>query len=136
MTNQDDKMSYIDDYFKKNGIYELYHDLCMRMDTVPVSRESLQAIYVDVLDRHEELYAQAISELDNDKKLLLESLEKEEAPIEDLVSVDNLPPSITITVNDMKGAVICLYILFPDKATEPHIIPSYVSEENDTTIFL
>lgn len=136
MDDTTDRWAHMEAHFEKNKTYETYHDLCMKLDTLPVSREQLIAVYVDILDRHEELYEQATAELDSDKRNLLEELENEGAPVEDLVTVNGLPPSVTVPINQLKGGMICLCVLFPQEPSKPHVITAYIEKGNDTAIFL
>lgn len=131
-----EKVKYIEAHIKKHRIYESYHDMCMRLDIAPVTRDDLVAKYVDIIERHEEFFEQAKSELENDKRQLLEGLEKEGAPVEDLASVESLPPSVYIPINEMKGSMVCLYVLFPGEAYQPYIVPAYVADGDDTAIFM
>lgn len=136
MIDGSEKRGLMEGYFKENKVYENYHELCMKLDTVPVSREKLVDMYLDIIDRCEQLYEEASSELESDKKQLLESLESEEAPVEDIVTVDDLPPSTTVTVNELKTGVICLYVVFPKNPSQPYVIPAHVDSESGEATFL
>jgi len=136
MDEGQDRHALMGGHFERNGIYEGYHDLCMKLDTVPVSRDALIDVYLDILEKRDELYEQASSEVENDKRKLLEDLEEEGAPVEELVMVNALPPSMTITVNELKAGIICLYVVFPKGPSKPYVIPAYVESGNDRATFL
>jgi len=127
---------FIEDLLEKQGMYALYHDLCMRVEVIPVTRETFVDAYVDVMNRREELYAKAKSCHDNDKRLLMEALERVNAPVEDRASVGMLPPSVTVTLNTLRDGFICLYVLFPNGPDAPSIIPAYLIKGQSEATFL
>jgi hypothetical protein len=128
--------TYIEDTLEKQGLYALYHDLCLRVETIPITKEAFIDAYVDVLNRRAELYAQAVGCHVSDKTLLLEALEKVKAPVEDLVSVAMLPPSVTVTLNPLRDGFICLYVLFPNGPDAPSVIPAYIVKGQNEATFL
>lgn len=131
-----DIKSFVEGMLSKESTYKRYCDLCMRVEAVPIDEDDFVDKYVDIIVRREELYREAMSMLDSDKRQLLDELEKVGAPVEDLVMVDILPPSTTITLNKFNDGMICLYVMFPNGSDNPMIIPAYVGSGKDDAIFL
>jgi hypothetical protein len=127
---------FVEDLLEKQGTYERYSDLCLRVETNPLPRDDFVDRYVNIIIRREEYFQQATSLLPDDKRKLLESLEQAGAPVEDLVTVDMLPPSMTLPLNKLSKGMICLYIMFPAGSSNPTIIPAYVEAGNDEAVFL
>lgn len=127
---------FVEGLLEKQGIYELYCDLCLRLETLPISRDDFVDKYVDIILRREEIFKQATALLNDDKKKLLETLEKSGAPVEDLVTVDMIPPSMIFPVNRLSKGMICLYVLFPTGSSNPTIMPAYVESGSDEAVFL
>jgi hypothetical protein len=125
--------TFVEGILEKEGLYVLYVELCQKVDTPPVSKEAFTDAYVDVIARRRELFSEATRALDQDKRLLLETLEKAGAPLEDLASVGSLPPSVTVTLNDLSDGVICLYVIFPSGPDKPNVIPAHVSKGREST---
>jgi hypothetical protein len=131
-----DARKFIDEYLSKQGMYDMYLDLCMKIEAVPITREKFVDTYTDIFVRREELYEQAVKELPNDKKLLFERLEEAKMPMEDIVTVDSIPPFLTVTLNKIKEGIVCLYVMFPNGPESPHIVPSYVEKGSSDALFL
>lgn len=131
-----DSKEYVEDFIEKTKVYDLYHDLCLRLDVPPISRDEFVDKYVDIIRRHEELYEQAKRQLPKDKETLLGVLENIKAPLEDIVTIDSLPPSVTIPLNIIKGGMICLFVLFPNGPGKPFVIPSYLESGSKESVFL
>ncbi len=127
---------YIDKILLRERLYERYSDLCMKVDVPPLSRESFVDSYVDVVVRRQELYDLARSSLTEDKKLLMEALEKSGAPLEDLITVDMLPPIATVPLNTLSDGMICLYVTFPSGPDSPIVQPAFVSRGNAEATFI
>lgn len=127
---------HIEKALSKDGMYDRYRDLCMKVETPPRSYEKFVDTYVDVIVRRKELYDEAVKALPVDKRLLLESLEKDNAPLEELVTVDILPPFVTVQLNDFSDGVICLYVLFPNGPDRPIVQPAHVGYGASEATFL
>jgi len=126
----------MEETISRRGLYEFYLDLCQRVEAVPVTREKYVDAYVSVLVDKVSLYEKAKADLATDKKNLVESLEAAGAPVEDIVTVDMIPPFATVTINEMPTGVICLYVLFPNGSDSPYIVPSYLEKGTDEAEFL
>lgn len=125
--------SFIEDLLKKQDLYSMYTDLCQRLEVIPVSLDKFIDMYVDIVSRRDELYKEAKDMLNQDKKTLLDTLERGKYPLEDLVSVDMLPPSVTVTLNKLSDGIICLYVLFPTGPDTPYVVPAHISNNRDST---
>lgn len=127
---------YVEDQIKKQGTYDRYCDLCLRLEAPPLSQSEFVDRYVDIIQHSEILYQQAVDLLPGDKNKFLEALEKSNAPVEDIVMVDMLPPSLSFPLNKLPKGMICLFILFPGDPHKPMIMLSYVGAGNEETVFL
>jgi len=126
----------IEELLNKERLYERYFDLCLRVESQPISQDAFLDRYVDIFVHRQELFDQASENILEDKKRLLEDLEQSGAPIEDLVSVDMLPPSVTISLNTLSDGMICLYVLFPDGSNRPVVQLAHVGSGESESTFL